>query len=426
MTIEIILAVIGLILSAFFSGTEIAFVSANSMQIEVWRRQELPGAEDASALMADPSSFLNITLIGTNIANIMATSFATIVLIQYFNEIEVVLLTSLVILIFGEILPKTIFRERANIISVRVTPVLRFFRYVFYPILQIAGAYSKILTRWLKDEEKVTEAFSKDDLRLLFSQVGKTDVIEPHEKRFIAKLFNFGQQTARDAMTPRTEISAINHDSSIEKAKQIFLESGHSKLPVYEGTIDKIVGIIFLYDLFEPHEHIDELIREPTFVPEAKNLAELLSEFQDNKNSIGIVIDEYGGTAGLITVEDIVEELFGEFEDEFDFEQVTVKSIDDGYLLSARAEVDYLNEMLHLGIPEGEYETLGGYLEDRLGRIPTTGDEIIIENHKYIITKASQKKVEQIKLLFRSNEDDSFPGNISALKIHPSADQEDI
>jgi len=425
MTIEIILAVIGLILSAFFSGSEIAFVSANSMQVEVWRRQEIPGAAETSTLLSDPSSFLNITLIGTNIANIMATSFATIVLIQYLNEVEVVLFTSLVILIFGEILPKTIFRERANTLSLKVTPLLRFFRYPLYPFLKLAGSYSRLLTHWMKGEEIVTEAFSKDDLRLLFSQVGKTDVIEPHEKRFITKLFNFGQQSARDAMTPRTEISAVGHDKNIEDAKKVFLESGHSKLPVYEGTIDKIVGIVFLYDLFEEHQNLDEIIREATYVPESKNLAELLSEFQENKNSIGIVIDEYGGTAGLITVEDIVEELFGEFEDEFDFEQVTVKSIDGGYLLSARAEVDYLNESLHLGIQEGEYETLGGYLEDRLGRIPTTGDEITIGNHKYIITKASQKKVEQIKLLFY-NEEEANAADITQMKTHPSADEGEI
>ncbi len=425
MTIEIILAVIGLILSAFFSGSEIAFVSANNMQVEVWRRQQIPGAEETSQMLADPSSFLNITLIGTNIANIMATSFATIVLIQYLNELEVVLITSLVILIFGEILPKTIFRERANTLSLKVTPLLHLFRYPLYPLLKFASSYSHLLTHWMKEEEKVSDAFSKDDLRLLFSQVGKTDVIEPHEKRFITKLFNFGQQTARDAMTPRTEISAISHEKSIEEAKQVFLESGHSKLPVFEGTIDKIVGIVFLYDLFDPHETLEEIIREATYVPEAKNLAELLSEFQENKNSIGIVIDEYGGTAGLITVEDIVEELFGEFEDEFDFEQVTVKSIEDGYLLSARAEVDYLNETLHLGIPDGEYETLGGYLEDRLGRIPLTGDEISIGDHKYIITKASQKKVELIKLLFHKEEKPGTTNNTS-LKTHPSADEGNI
>jgi len=399
MILEISLAIIGLILSAFFSGAEIAFVSANPMQIEVWKRQELRGARETSHLLSEPASFLNITLIGTNIANIMATSFATLVLIQYFSEGIVILLIALVILTFGEILPKTIFRERANTLALRITPLLYLMRLPLYPFLKLAGWYSHLLTRKTKDETKISEAFSKDDLRLLFTQVGDTDIIDKHEKRFITKLFSFGHQTARDAMTPRTEISAIDSHRTIEETRQVFLESGHSKLPVYENTIDKIVGVVFLYDMFDYHESLTEVIKEATFVPEAKNIGELLREFQENKNSIGIVIDEYGGTAGLITVEDIVEELFGEFEDEFDFDEMSVKKIENGYVISGRAEIDYLNESLHLGIPDGEYETIGGFLEDRLGRIPSTGEEITIGTEKYIIMKASQKKVEQVKLL---------------------------
>lgn len=404
MQLEIILSIIGLILSAFFSGSEIAFVSANPMQIEVWRRQNMKGAEESSKLLNDPSSFLNITLIGTNIANIMATSFAAIVLIKHFSEFMVIVITAAAILIFGEILPKIIFRERANTLTLHVTPVLNVFKYLLYPLLKIAEGYSQFLLRWVHAEEHATDAFSKDDLRLLFTQVGQTDVIDIHEKRFITKLFSFGQQTAREVMTPRTEISAVPTDRTLEETRKIFLDSGHSKLPAYEGTMDKIVGTIFLYDMFEPHETLQEIMREAVFVPESKNIGELLSEFQENKISIGIVIDEYGGTAGLITVEDMVEELFGEFEDEFDFEEITVKKTDNGYVLSGRAEIDYLNETLHLEIPDGEYETLAGFLEDRLGRIPTTGEELTFGKQKFIITKATQKKVEQVRLIFGEGE----------------------
>jgi len=410
MSIELILAIIGLVLSAFFSGSEIAFVSANPMQIEVWKRQNRRGADETSTMLDNPASFLNITLIGTNIANIMATSFATIILIQYMNKVFVVLLVALVILTFGEILPKTIFREQANILSVRVTPVLRFFRLLLFPFLKLAGWFTDTLTRWIQPDEEVIEAFSKDDLRLLFSRMEDPNVIDKHEKKFITKLFTFGQHTAREVMTPRTEISAVEINQSLDRVKEAFLESGHAKLPVYEGTIDKIVGVIFLYDLFDSQDSVRDLVREATFVPESKNIGELLREFQENNNSIGIVIDEYGGTAGLITVEDIVEELFGEFEDEFDIDEVTVKKVNSGYIISARAEIDYLNETLHLSLPDGEYETLGGYLEDRIGRIPTTGEELTIGNRKYIITKASQKKIEQVKLVKFTEDVQSPPG----------------
>ena len=399
MTFEIILAIIGLVFSAFFSGSEIAFVSANPMQIEVWKRQNRRGAHATNRLLSEPSSFLNITLIGTNIANITATSFATIILIEYFDEWIVILLTACIILTFGEILPKTIFRERANTLALRVTPLLRVMRFPLYPFLKLAGWYSHLLTSMTKVEENLTEAFSKDDLRLLFSRVDDVNVIDKHEKRFISKLFTFGHQTAREAMTPRTEISAVDIHKTLPEVQAVFLESGHSKLPVFDGTIDKVVGVVFLYDLFEDVSSMKDIIKDPTFVPESKNIGELLREFQENKNSIGIVIDEYGGTAGLITVEDIVEELFGEFEDEFDFEELTVRKIKNGYVLSGRAEIDYLNDTLHLGLPDGEYETIGGFLEDRLGRIPSTGEELTIGTRKFIITKASQKKVEQVKLL---------------------------
>jgi len=214
-------------------------------------------------------------------------------------------------------------------------------------------------------------------------------------------------------MTPRTDIAAVEAGKSLEEARQVFTRSGHSKLPIYHETIDHIVGIIFLHDMFDPHQTLQEIARETTFVPESKNIAELLREFQENKNSIGVVIDEYGGTAGLITIEDIVEELFGEFEDEFDFEEVTVKKTENGYIVSGRAEIDYLNESLHLRLPPGEYETLGGFLEDRLGRIPTTGEELSIGNKKFLITKASQKKIEQVRVVIAENELLSPPSSSS-------------
>ncbi len=410
MSIELILAITGLILSAFFSGAEIAFVSANPMQIEVWKRQNRRGAGETSAMLENPASFLNITLIGTNIANIMATSFAAILLIQFMNEVLVILVTGVIILTFGEILPKTIFRDKANALTLRITPALKFFQLLLFPFLKIAEWYTDLLTGWIHTDEQLSEAFSKDELRLLFSRVSDNQVIDKHEKRFISKLFTFGQHTAREVMTPRTEISAIELHQDMESVNEAFLESGHAKLPVYEGTIDRIVGIIFLYDLLESHDSIQEIIRDATFVPESKNIGELLREFQENNNSIGIVIDEYGGTAGLITVEDIVEELFGEFEDEFDIDEVTVKKVEGGYVISARTEIDYLNDTLHLGLPQGEYETLGGFLEDRLGRIPTTGEEFTIGNRKYSITKAGRKKIEQVKLLRFTEESSRFEG----------------
>ncbi|HKJ68570.1 MAG TPA: hemolysin family protein [bacterium] len=408
MSIELIIAVIGFICTAFFSGAEMAYIAANPMQIEVWKRQKISGADESSRMLARPLSVFHLTLTGTIFSNMIAASFATLVFIQHYHIIFIIIILALILLTFGDILPKTIFRERANRMTLRVTPILTFFSYLLYPLVKISSAYSHLLTNWFKSDEEPSQALLKNELRLLFSEVGTRDGIEPHEKQFISKLFSFGQQTAREVMTPRTDISAVEVSKSLEETKQVFLDSGHSKLPIYKETIDHIVGMVFLHDMFDPHESLQEIVRQAAFVPESKNIGEQLREFQENKNSIGIVIDEYGGTAGLITIEDIVEELFGEFEDEFDFEEVTVKKTDNGYIMSARAEIDYLNETLHLGIPEGDYETLGGFLEDRLGRIPGTGEEFSFGKLKFTITKASQKKIEQVKLL-RLDESELLP-----------------
>lgn len=404
MDLTILIAITGLLFSAFFSGAEMAYIAANPMQIEVWKRQKMKGADAASHLYSHPDSVLPTLLFGSVLANMVATFFATMVLVPRYPAILVFLFIALILFTFGDILPKTIFRERANRLTLSVTPSIEFFNAIFYPVVAIIRGYNRLFFQQKTADQSPSQTFSKDELRLLFGDAGTVDVIEPHEKRFIARLFTFGQQTAREVMTPRMDIAALESSKSLEEARQVFTQSGHSKLPIYHETIDHIVGIIFLHDMFDPHQTLQEIAREAIFVPESKNIAELLREFQENKNSIGIVIDEYGGTAGLITIEDIVEELFGEFEDEFDFEEVTVKKTDNGYIVSGRAEIDYLNESLHLRLPTGEYETLGGFLEDRLGRIPTTGEELSIGNRKFIITKASQKKIEQIKIVIAENE----------------------
>jgi len=398
MNIDLLIAIVGLLGSAFFSGAEMAFIASNPMQIEVWKRQKVRGAEKSSQILKSPLTVLHLTLAGTAIANILTISFAVLVLINSQQTILGILLVVFILFIFGDVLPKTIFRERANRLIVRVTPLIRFFSFLLYPLVKLSTLFGKILSKWVHTVDE-PQVLLKNELRLLFSDTGPSDVIEPHEKRFITKLFSFGQQTAREVMTPRMEISAVEVSKPPDEAIDIFLESGHSKLPIYKETIDQIIGFVFLHDLFDRHGSLQELAREATFVPESKNIGDVLREFQENNNSIGIVIDEYGGTAGVVTIEDIVEELFGEFEDEFDFDEVILKKTENGYIVSARAEIDYINETIQLGIPEGDYETLGGFLEDRLGRIPATGEEFSFGSLQFLITKSSQKKIEQVKIL---------------------------
>ncbi|MFQ6617448.1 MAG: hemolysin family protein [Fidelibacterota bacterium] len=398
--LESIFALLTLLLSAFFSGSETAFVSADRIQLEVLQKRKVRGSSRALYFLKKPERFLTITLVGNNIANVACTSFAAIVLINYFNELTVLIITSATILIFGEIVPKSIFRDLSNVIVPRISRVITLFYYLFYPFIYLCRFYSSILLKLFKVSAGTIEnALSKDDLKYLFEEVGKDGLIDTHEREIIDRLFSFGKQTVGQAMTPRTEIFAVKEGITLEELERAFIESGHSKLPVYGETIDNIKGVIFIHDLFKNPGSVEELIKGVTFIPESKMAEELLKEFQEKKQSIGIVIDEYGGTAGLVTVEDLVEELFGEFEDEFDYYREPFLHMEDGSIIvDARAEVDYLNEKLKLEIPVGDYETIGGFVLSRLGHIPSTGENLIENDRRITVLRASRKKIEKIKI----------------------------
>jgi putative hemolysin len=393
--IEIILAIIGLILSFIFAGAEIALLSSNRLQLEVWQRRKVRGAKSAMSASQNPEQFLTATLVGNNIANILTTSFATVMFIKVIpNEWVILLIISISVLIFGEIIPKTLFREFPNASMLFFGRFVKVFEIVLYPLTILLTLFRKKILR--SDDVESQTNLDSEELHLLFNEPREESGVDVHERQTIARIFTFKNTSISEVMTPRPDMTTISIDSSMAEVESAFLESGYSKLPVYEETADDIKGIVFLHDIFRGATELRDMMREAYFVPETKTAGELLGELQTKRLSIAIVIDEYGGTAGLVTMEDLSEELFGEFTDAFDGEDSAVQELDKGLLIKGNVEIDFLNEHLNFGIPSGEYETLAGFLIKSLGHIPQKNEQFLTETHRFVISSSTSTRVETI------------------------------
>ena len=225
-------------------------------------------------------------------------------------------------------------------------------------------------------------------------------MVNKTESDIISKVLDLGEQKVYEAMRPRTEIVGVEITQTIDEALSIFIDSGYSKLPVYEENLDNIKGVIFAYDIFKSPTDLKSIMKEIIFVPETKRTFDTLNEFLSRHVSVAIVIDEFGGTAGIITMEDIMEELFGEIRDEYDIEEDICRKIsDNSYIISGKVEIDFINEKYNLNIPTGDYETIGGYITSRIGRIPTEGESFVIDNFNIQIARTTSIKIDLVKLV---------------------------
>lgn len=271
---------------------------------------------------------------------------------------------------------------------------VKVFEIVLYPLTILLTLFRKKILR--SDDVESQTNLDSEELHLLFNEPREESGVDVHERQTIARIFTFKNTSISEVMTPRPDMTTISIDSSMAEVESAFLESGYSKLPVYEETADDIKGIVFLHDIFRGATELRDMMREAYFVPETKTAGELLGELQTKRLSIAIVIDEYGGTAGLVTMEDLSEELFGEFTDAFDGEDSAVQELDKGLLIKGNVEIDFLNEHLNFGIPSGEYETLAGFLIKSLGHIPQKNEQFLTETHRFVISSSTSTRVETI------------------------------
>ena len=397
--IDLLFSFVGIIFSVLFSSLEIALLSSNSFQIDVWSKQGGKLSNLSSKIIKEKEIFLFLILLGTNVSNIVATTFATLHFLSVgWNNFSIIILISFIILIFGEILPKTFIKNHANIGLVILSPLLIFMYYLFYPLIKLI-----INLKWLEIYKNVSDEEKRQDLQSTFEQVEENESMEKEQQEMISNVFDFSKTSVYKAMTPRDEISCISIDDSLEKAMHIFLESTHSKLPVFKNDIDNIIGMLYLYDLFKGPENLKDIVRDILFIPYDKPVLEIIPEFQKANHSLGIIIDQNNKTAGLITSEDIFEEIFGEFEDEFDNNVFNTKVFSDGSILvNAKMKwIDFNNKHNNL-IPKGNYETIAGYIISDLGRIPNPGEHLFMSIGQVVIKKASSRFIENV-LIYPKN-----------------------
>ena len=401
---EIYFSIIGLIFSILYSSSEIALISANPMQLKVWQKQKIPFSAIATRIIEEKPKYITVILIGTNLANVLATSFFTIYLSHYISSTFLIIcIISSIILLFGEVVPKTISREFSNTGLLLLSPLLVFSYYIFSPFILVLNK-----TKWLEVAKESTITDEKEnneersDLQHMYEQVDEPEIFEKDQKEMVSQVFDYSETTVEEAMTPRIELSSISINSSLEEVLHAFIDSGHSKILVYENSIDNIKGVINLYDLFKSPKDIKEIIKMVEFIPYTKLVIDLMSDFQTKRYTIAVVIDEHGGTAGIVTVEDLFEELFGEFEDEFDVEDSDVKILSDKSIIaSAKIDCELFNEKIGKIIPEGKYETLGGFIISEIGRIPNHGETLYLSIGQVIIEKSSTKRINKVKILLK-------------------------
>jgi|TARA_B110000037_G_scaffold197561_1_gene235779 CBS domain containing-hemolysin-like protein len=423
MELQLIVIVISILLSAFFSGMEIAFVSANKMHIELEKKREGFIAKILTRLTQKSSKFITTMLVGNNIALVVYSFFMGEFLVElfpidFFNEFTLLLIqtfiSTILILVTAEFIPKAIFRIYADdFLKIFAVPAYFFFL-LFHFISEFMTAISDFCL-WVlfntSDDVEQTE-FSKAELEMYITeQIKKTNGNEEldSEIQIFQNALVFNDVKAREVMIPRIEILALDIGETLSAAKNLFIETGYTKIIVYKNSLDEILGYVHAFDMFKKPKSLRSIILPVEFIPESMMINDILNVLTKKKKSLAVVLDEYGGTSGLLTVEDIVEELFGEIEDEHDTLELKEVMINENeYKFSARLEVDYLNETYSLKLPEDEaYETLGGLVVYHSENIPTEKEVILIGNYEFIILTASSTKIDEIYLKISENKESS-------------------
>jgi CBS domain containing-hemolysin-like protein len=395
---------------------EIAFVSANRLRIELDKKQGGLSSRIIAVVTKNPNQYIATMLVGNNIALVVYGIFMAIILepviLQVTSTESAILLiqtiiSTLIILITAEFLPKTVFRLNPNAVLHIFSIPVYFFYYALFPIAWITIYLSnKFIKKILKkdiNQENGEFVFGKIDLNALISE-GTKEIKQPKEKDNDFKMFQnaleFSSLKVRDCMIPRTEIMAMDVHASINELNQKFAETGLSKIIVYENSVDNVIGYIHVKELFKNIKEIRSNLLPVSFVPETMSAQKLLQEFIKDGKSLSIVVDEFGGISGMLTIEDIMEEIFGEIEDEHDsIELVEQQTSDNEYRFSGRLEIDYLNEKYNLDLPEhDDYDTLAGLIIYHSEKIPTLNETILIEPFRFKILKVTQTRIELIRV----------------------------
>ncbi len=395
--IYIIVIILFILLQGFFSGSEIALITTSRLRLHGLLKEHNRRAKIIQHFKEQPERFLSITLIGTNLSEIVTTTVATSLFIKHFgfrSELYVTVILTPLILLFGEMIPKSIFREHADSISLRLAYPLRLISFVFYPFSYFLRWLTRTLMKTFNIGNLPFPSITRDEILSVFrSSKSKHD-----ETRMIERVLKFNETKVREVMIPLIEVIGVESGARVRDALQIFKKHPYSAFPVYKERVDNIIGVVKAFDLLNV-ENIDSLITEymlkPIYVQESLKAMEVLPKLHNLH--MAVAVDEYGGAVGIVTVEDIMEEIVGEIEGEHKIRYLPVRVIGKRtFLVKGRTEIDRLNEMLGINLPEGEYETLAGFLITKLGRLPGSGEIYKYGTLTFAIRKASEKTIEEV------------------------------
>jgi len=398
-----------LLLSAFFSASETAIFSANKVKIRHLVEEGNKKAALTRRLMEQPGKIISTILIGNNVVNIGATALATSVAISLLGATGAGIATgimSVLILLFGEITPKTLVSLHPEDFAMRVSGILNGLGKLLSPIIYIFNAFTNYLIRLINGPDKENHLITEEELRMLVNVGEEEGFIDEDEREMIDSIFEFDDTLVREVMIPRIDIVAVSVTEPLDNVVRLIMKAGHSRIPVFDETVDNIIGLVYAKDLLQVYveprpegSSLRELMRPAYYVPESKKVRDLFAELRREKVHMAIVLDEYGGTAGLVTIEDVIEEIVGDIQDEYDQEEKEIEGQSDGsYVVDARTPINEINELLGLTLPEDEFETINGWVFHNLGTLPEQGQELDIGELHVKIEKVSGQRIEKLHL----------------------------
>ncbi len=395
-----------LVMEGFFAASEIALVSANKRRLKHLAEEGHRGARDAINLLSQPEYFLATTLLGAYMSAAANGVLITVLLSHLFGtkgEVMAAILLPPFLLILAEITPKSIGRQRATALALIISPLLRVISWVIYPFTLIFSALSRVVLFVARARQPSHLPFiTREDLHLVVTKSGPEVDLETPERRIINRILQFSLRTVKEAMVPLVRVAAIPDTTSMAQALEEFRATRFSRLPVYHRRIDNLVGVLHDFDLLGEEvsaRGIKPFVRPVHYVPETKKIDQLLAEMQRRGLHLAVVVDEYGGTVGIVTIEDLLEEIVGEIDDEFDQAVSPYRKIGENhYLINARMEVEALNEALHLDLPPGDYDTLAGFIISQIGDLPRPGEQVRWNNLRFVVRLAEARSVKEVEL----------------------------
>jgi len=408
--LELIVILIALVLAALAASAETSLTSISRVRLRQLVEQKVPQAIVVERLHRDPNAYLSTILIVNTVAIIAASSAATLLALHLYQqrlaEWLVSLVLSVVVLIACEITPKTLALQRAERVALRMARLVAWATWVMRPIVFVLTAITRLILRMLGGRAQVRGPFvTEEELKMLVSVGEEEGVLEEEEREMIHGIFEMGDMLVRELMVPRTDLVAIEVNEPVEKAVELVTRHGHTRIPVYEGNLDHIVGVLYAKDLLRAvvrgeHKSLREIARKPYFTPESNKVQDVLRDLRKNRVHMAIVVDEYGGTAGAVTIEDILEEIVGPIQDEYDIgEEDEIQFISPNeVVLDGRVSVDDVNELLKLDIAADDYDTIGGYVLNQLGAAPKVGATLKLGNAELRVEAVQGTRIKKVRL----------------------------